>query len=166
MDCSLPGSSVHGILQARILEWVAISYSRGSSRPRDQNPSLQWHLLHWQAYSLALSHLVNPQIFSGHQRGRRGSSTHGATPRPCPREPGPGWRRRGELSVLALHQPPGWQPGQLGFWRLPTWLKSRALNLDQTEFSPRVLQVTCSDTCYVLSATPHAPEQCQSPGEE
>ena len=35
MDCSLPGSSVHGILQARILEWVAISYSKGSSRPRD-----------------------------------------------------------------------------------------------------------------------------------
>ena len=35
MDCSLPGSSVHGILQARILEWVAISFSRGSSRPRD-----------------------------------------------------------------------------------------------------------------------------------
>ena len=36
MDCSLPGSSVHGILQARILEWVAISFSRGSSQPRDQ----------------------------------------------------------------------------------------------------------------------------------
>ena len=36
MDCSLPGSSVHGILQARILEWVAIFFSRGSSRPRDQ----------------------------------------------------------------------------------------------------------------------------------
>ena len=33
MDCSLPGSSVHGILQARILEWVAISYSTGSSNP-------------------------------------------------------------------------------------------------------------------------------------
>ena len=33
MDCSLPGSSVHGILQPRILERVAISYSRGSSRP-------------------------------------------------------------------------------------------------------------------------------------
>ena len=31
MDCSLPGSSVHGIFQARILEWVAISFSRGSS---------------------------------------------------------------------------------------------------------------------------------------
>ena len=36
MDYSPPGSSVHGIFQARILEWVAISYSRGSSRRRDQ----------------------------------------------------------------------------------------------------------------------------------
>ena len=36
MDCSPPGSSVHGIFQARILEWVAISYSRGSSGTRDQ----------------------------------------------------------------------------------------------------------------------------------
>ena len=35
MDCSLPGSSVHGILQARILEWVAIPFFRGSSQPRD-----------------------------------------------------------------------------------------------------------------------------------
>ena len=35
MDSSLPGSSVHGILQARILEWAAVSFSRGSSRPRD-----------------------------------------------------------------------------------------------------------------------------------
>ena len=35
MDCSLPGSSVHGILQARVLEWVAIVLSRGSSWPRD-----------------------------------------------------------------------------------------------------------------------------------
>ena len=36
MDCSPPGSSVHGILQARIVEWVAISSSRGSSKPRDR----------------------------------------------------------------------------------------------------------------------------------
>ena len=35
MDCILPGSSVQGIFQARILEWVAISFSRRSSRPRD-----------------------------------------------------------------------------------------------------------------------------------
>ena len=36
MDCSLPGSSIHGILQAGILEWIAIPFSRGSSQPRDQ----------------------------------------------------------------------------------------------------------------------------------
>ena len=35
IDCSPPGSSVHGIFQARVLEWVAISFSRGSSQPRD-----------------------------------------------------------------------------------------------------------------------------------
>ena len=37
MDCGPPGSLVHGIFQAWILEWVAISFSRGSSGPRDQN---------------------------------------------------------------------------------------------------------------------------------
>ena len=36
MDCSLPVSSIHGILQARILEWVDIPLSQGSSRPRDR----------------------------------------------------------------------------------------------------------------------------------
>ena len=38
MDCGLPVSSIHGIFQARILEWVSISFSRGSSQPRDQTP--------------------------------------------------------------------------------------------------------------------------------
>ena len=38
MDCSLPGSSVHGIFLARILEWVVISFSRGTSQPRDRTP--------------------------------------------------------------------------------------------------------------------------------
>ena len=50
MDCSPPGSSVHGSLQARILEWVVISFSRGSSRPRDQT-GISWIdkqiLYHW-----------------------------------------------------------------------------------------------------------------------
>ena len=43
MDCSLPGSSGHGILQERILEWVAVPFSRRSSQPRDQTkyPTLQ-----------------------------------------------------------------------------------------------------------------------------
>ena len=54
MECSPPGSSVHGILQARILEWVAIPYSRGSSRPRDWTRSIsyvscvgRWVLYNW-----------------------------------------------------------------------------------------------------------------------
>ena len=38
MDCGPPGSSAHGILLARMLEWVAIPLSRGSSQPRDQTP--------------------------------------------------------------------------------------------------------------------------------
>ena len=43
INCSPPGFSVHGILQARILEWVAMSSSKGSSQPRDrtQSPTLQ-----------------------------------------------------------------------------------------------------------------------------
>ena len=53
MECSQPGSSVHGILQARILEWVTVPSSRGSSRPRDWNPAF-WVFLHWQAGSLPL----------------------------------------------------------------------------------------------------------------
>ena len=35
MDCKLPGSSIHGIFQARVLEWGAMAFSRGSSWPRD-----------------------------------------------------------------------------------------------------------------------------------
>ena len=53
MDCSPPGSSVHGILQARILEWVAMPFSRGSSQPRDQT-HISFVYLHWQVGSLPL----------------------------------------------------------------------------------------------------------------
>ena len=50
MDCSLLGSSVHVILQVRMLEWVAISFSRGSSKPRDQTQIScigRWILYYW-----------------------------------------------------------------------------------------------------------------------
>ena len=36
MDSKLPGSFIHGVFQARVLEWIAVSFSRGSSRPRDR----------------------------------------------------------------------------------------------------------------------------------
>ena len=58
MDYSLLGSSVHGISQARILEWVAIPRSRRCSRLMDQARGL----LHWQADSLLLSHQGSPRI--------------------------------------------------------------------------------------------------------
>ena len=57
-DCSLPASSVHGISQARILEWVAISFSRGSSQPRDPScvscigRRLLYHQATWEARSI------------------------------------------------------------------------------------------------------------------
>ena len=52
MDCGPPGSSVHGILQARILEWVAMPSSRDLPDPGIEPASLS--LLHWQAGSLLL----------------------------------------------------------------------------------------------------------------
>ena len=57
MDHSLPGSSIHGIFQARILEWVAISFSRDLPKPGTEPVSLR--LLHWQADPLPLCHLGN-----------------------------------------------------------------------------------------------------------
>ena len=47
VDCSPPGSSAHGILQARILEWVAISFPRGYSQPRDHPILYLLCLGHW-----------------------------------------------------------------------------------------------------------------------
>ena len=60
MDCSLPGSSVHGILQARVLEWVAMSFSRGLSQPKDRTcisllscigRQILYHLHHLERHS-------------------------------------------------------------------------------------------------------------------
>ena len=50
MDCSSPGSSVHGILQARVLQWVAISFSRGSSQHRDRT---------WVSWQIKMYQFVN-----------------------------------------------------------------------------------------------------------
>ena len=52
-DCSPPDFSVRGILQATILEWVAMAFSRGSSRPRDQT-GVSFIYMHWQVGSLPL----------------------------------------------------------------------------------------------------------------
>ena len=59
MECSPPGSSIHGILQARKLEWIAIYFSRGSSRPRGQTLGL-----HCRQILYRLSHLESPTSHS------------------------------------------------------------------------------------------------------
>ena len=61
IDCSLPSSSIHGIFPARILEWVAIPFYKGSSWPRDQTRYLLC-LLHWQVGSSLLSHQGSPPL--------------------------------------------------------------------------------------------------------
>ena len=70
-DSSLPVSSVHGILQARILEWVAMPSSRGSFWPRDRT---HFCLLHWQVGSLPLAPPGGPPNSGPH---RNSPSQHG-----------------------------------------------------------------------------------------
>ena len=57
MDCSLPGSSFHGILQASILEWIAIPFSKGIFPTQELNPALQ----HCRKILYPLSHQGSPR---------------------------------------------------------------------------------------------------------
>ena len=67
MDCSLPGSLVHSIFQARVLEWLAISFSRGSSPPRDRTRIFRIvgrHFTVWADYfETLLCHLLSQLAF-------------------------------------------------------------------------------------------------------
>ena len=102
MDCSLPSASVHGIFRATILEWVAISYSRGSSWPRDWThiscvSCIGRRILYlwatWEAPSLSISSVqfsrpvmsdsLRPQE-SQHARPPCPSPTPRVYPNPCP----------------------------------------------------------------------------------
>ena len=83
MDCSPPGSSIHGIFQERILEWVATSFSRGSSQPRDQTHVSsvycigRWVLYPWAAWEVlsllwsVLNRCMNTERALGTQRGKQ-----------------------------------------------------------------------------------------------
>ena len=66
MDCTLPGFSLHGILQARAMEWVAISFSRGSSRPRDRTRASHTSANHCCRCQASAHHIIDlyfPQCF-------------------------------------------------------------------------------------------------------
>ena len=61
MDCSLPGSSVKGILQARLPEWVVMPSSKGSSQPRDRTPGFPYYrwILYYLSHQGPLAHYNN-----------------------------------------------------------------------------------------------------------
>ena len=89
MDCSLPGSSVHGIFQARVLEWVAISFCRGSARLRDQTwvshivGRCFYHLSHegspLSAEFQRIARRDNKAFFSGHCKKIKKNNRTGKT---------------------------------------------------------------------------------------
>ena len=62
MDCSPPGSSVHGISQARVLEWVAISSTRGSSQPRDQTQVSHIAGRHFTIWAIREASITSPKF--------------------------------------------------------------------------------------------------------
>ena len=103
MDCSLPGSSVHGIFQAIVLEWIATSFPRGSSQPRDWTQVshiVDRHLTVWATrenswilfYVSLLSFQFSCSVMSNslwphepqHSRPPCPSPTPGVHPNPCP----------------------------------------------------------------------------------
>ena len=76
MDCTSPSFSLHGISQARILEWIAISFSRGSSPPRDWTHiscigrQILYHWATWKAYSYKQEGVIR-----SHWEGKGGGSS-------------------------------------------------------------------------------------------
>ena len=78
MDCSLPGSSVHGIFQARVLEWAAISFSKESSRPRDWTWVSRIAGRHFTIWATREAKLSNSQLQNKHTRhlGSRAEHCH------------------------------------------------------------------------------------------
>ena len=94
VDCSLSGSSIHGILQARILECVAISFSRRSSQPRNRTQ---------------VSRIAGRRFnFWATREAKKNNQWHRAPPRgPCT-HPLTSHREEGEVSAYVLWQSPRW----------------------------------------------------------
>ena len=123
MDHSQPGSSVHGIFQAGILEWVAMASSRESSSPRDRICVSQvsyigkWVLYHQE-------HLGSPPIPYASTSGNPSVLTH---PHPTlPRDNMPSW---GLFGVLLLYVPHSWWLMMLGSsWPLDSFFLSLSLH--------------------------------------
>ena len=87
MDYSPPGSSVQGILQVRILEWVALSFSGGSAQPRDRTQGLN------QGLNPGLLHVMQILYRLSHQGSPVSSYKHTSISTPIPP-----WQNKWELS--------------------------------------------------------------------
>ena len=88
MDCSPPGSSVHGIFQARVLEWVAIAFSRESSQPRD---------LTWVSHTVGRCFTVWAKLLSHFSRVRLCATPQMAASLPLP------WDSPGKNTGVGCH---------------------------------------------------------------
>ena len=126
MDCSPPGSSVHELLQARILEWAASSFSRGSSRPRDRTCVSCIGRQIFFFFFLPLSHLGSPCLldfwFISKDVSQEQSDGRETESKMC----GKG-RRVHTLSALTPSR---------NLHNSPSWKLSKTLHSD---FSPRLL---------------------------
>ena len=100
MDSSLPGSSVHGILHVRVLERVAISFSRGSSRPRDQT---QVSYTHYRQILYQLSYKGSPIPRSATHTNGRSTVTVEGHPKHSGYEPHIRLHRLGNLHKEDTH---------------------------------------------------------------
>ena len=125
MDCSLPGSSVHGIFQARILEWVAIPFSRGSSWPRDQT---------WDSCIAGRFFTVWDTSEAPGKCAHRGKTMWGHSGKAAIRKP----RRANPASTLMMNfQPPElWERSSLLFSPLNLWYFVTAAGVDERNLGP------------------------------
>ena len=115
MDCSLPGSSVHGIPQARILEWGAISFSGASTRPRDWahiscvSCIVRWILYHCATWEARPSTIASSIFGLLRRSSSEESMCNAGDTRDAGSVPGlgrhPGWRHSNPLRCSWLENP-------------------------------------------------------------
>ena len=169
MDCSLSGSSVHGIFQARVLEWIAIFFSRGSSRPRNRTRVSRvagrrftvWATREASGKS-SKEAPSGPDLWVGfdYAEKSKGSSSWGnrRKPRPMARNCDPNPRESEEASLACVNRPRERREGKLRKYTEAWWM------------GPFVLWYFNIRTSLVAQMVKRLPTmwqtQVQSPGRE